>query len=101
MSAPIANARPQPDRVLADIADYVLDFEVTSEEAFRTARHCLMDTLGCGFEALAGPGRMTPFLRCSTGSSCLAVHCGIRRPGLESPHDVRRIGAVRGQFQAL
>ncbi|MBK8323062.1 MAG: bifunctional 2-methylcitrate dehydratase/aconitate hydratase [Betaproteobacteria bacterium] len=55
MSAPISNARPQPDQVLADIADYVLDFEVASEEAIRTARYCLMDTLGCGFEALDYP----------------------------------------------
>ena len=55
MSAPISNARPEPDRVLADIADYVIGYEVTSEEALGTARHCLMDTLGCGFEALDYP----------------------------------------------
>ena len=55
MSAPISNARPEPDKVLADIADYVIGYEVTSEEALGTARHCLMDTLGCGFEALDYP----------------------------------------------
>ena len=44
-----------PDRVLTDIADYVLTYEVTSESAFETARNCLIDTLGCGLEALEYP----------------------------------------------
>ncbi len=52
MSAHISNVRPSPDQVLVDIANYVADFEITSNEAFDTARNCLMDTLGCGFEAL-------------------------------------------------
>src|SRR4029079_6431894 len=30
-------------------------YEVTSNEALETARHCLIDTLGCGFEALSYP----------------------------------------------
>ncbi|NNE56782.1 MAG: bifunctional 2-methylcitrate dehydratase/aconitate hydratase, partial [Hellea sp.] len=47
--------RPDPDKVLSDIADYVLDYEVASEEAYRTARYCLMDTLACGFQALDYP----------------------------------------------
>ena len=55
MSAPISNVRPKPDRVLTDIADYVTKFKITSKEAFATARHCLIDTLGCGFEALSYP----------------------------------------------
>ncbi|HKQ29631.1 MAG TPA: bifunctional 2-methylcitrate dehydratase/aconitate hydratase [Burkholderiales bacterium] len=55
MSAPISNVRPQPDKVLTDIADYVTKFEVTSAEAYDTARYCLMDTLGCGLEALEYP----------------------------------------------
>ncbi len=49
------NIRPQPDRELVDIADYVLDYPVTSREAYATARLCLMDTLGCGMAALAFP----------------------------------------------
>ena len=44
-----------PDQVLTDIADYVLTYEVTSESAFETARNCLIDTLGCGLEALEYP----------------------------------------------
>ncbi len=55
MSAPISNVRPKPDRVLTDIADYATTFKITSKEAFATARHCLIDTLGCGFEALSYP----------------------------------------------
>ncbi|HEY3073537.1 MAG TPA: bifunctional 2-methylcitrate dehydratase/aconitate hydratase [Burkholderiales bacterium] len=55
MSAPISNVRPAPDKVLTDIADYVTKFHVASGEAYATARYCLMDTLGCGFEALEYP----------------------------------------------
>ncbi|MDH4115236.1 MAG: bifunctional 2-methylcitrate dehydratase/aconitate hydratase, partial [Burkholderiaceae bacterium] len=47
--------RPKPDKVLVDIADYVLGYRIKSKEAIDTARYCLMDTLGCGFEALAYP----------------------------------------------
>ena len=49
------NQRPQPDQVLIDIADYVCDYEISSNEAYDTARSCLMDTLGCGFLALKFP----------------------------------------------
>ncbi|MNQ59172.1 2-methylcitrate dehydratase [compost metagenome] len=55
MSAPISNVRPDPDQVLADIADYVLNFEISSGLAYETARNCLIDTLGCGLEALEYP----------------------------------------------
>jgi 2-methylcitrate dehydratase len=46
---------PEPDKVVADIADYALGYEVTSELAYSTARYCLVDTLGCGLEALEYP----------------------------------------------
>ena len=55
MTAAISNVRPAPDKVLADIADYAARYEVKSAEAYETARYCLMDTLGCGFEALEYP----------------------------------------------
>ena len=55
MSALISNVRPQPDQVLVDIVDYVLGFRVDSALALTTARHCLIDTLGCGLEALSYP----------------------------------------------
>src|SRR6266704_4336962 len=55
MSAPVSNVRPKPDKVLVDIADYVGKYEIESAEAYDTARLCLMDTLGCGLEALDYP----------------------------------------------
>ncbi|WP_321964024.1 bifunctional 2-methylcitrate dehydratase/aconitate hydratase [Paraburkholderia sp. J7] len=55
MSALISNVRPHPDQVLVDIVDYVLNFRVDSALALTTARHCLIDTLGCGLEALSYP----------------------------------------------
>jgi 2-methylcitrate dehydratase len=55
MSAPVSNVRPRPDKVLVDIADYVTKHEIGSAEAYNTARLCLMDTLGCGLEALEYP----------------------------------------------
>jgi 2-methylcitrate dehydratase len=55
MSAPISNVRPDPDRVLVDIVDYVLDYKIDSTLALDTARNCLIDTLGCGLEALTYP----------------------------------------------
>ena len=55
MSAPISNIRPEPDPLLVDIADYVLSTPVDSAEAYDTARYCLLDTLGCGLEALEYP----------------------------------------------
>jgi len=55
VSAPISSVRPKPDQVLVDIADYAARFKITSKEAYETARHCLIDTLGCGLEALSYP----------------------------------------------
>ena len=55
MSSHISNIRPKPDKVLVDIADYVTRYMIRSKEAYNTARLCLMDTLGCGFEALSYP----------------------------------------------
>lgn len=49
------NERPAADQVLADIADYVLTYQIDSDEAWTTARYCLMDTLGCGLLALRFP----------------------------------------------
>jgi len=55
MSSHISNVRPKPDKVLTLIADYATKYDVKSEEAYDTARYCLMDTLGCGLEALEYP----------------------------------------------
>jgi 2-methylcitrate dehydratase len=55
MSSYISNERPETDKVIVDIVDYVLNYEIKSDLAFRTAHYCLLDTLGCGFEALTYP----------------------------------------------
>jgi 2-methylcitrate dehydratase len=55
MSTHQPNVRPKPDQVLVDIADYVTRYRIDSAEAYDTARLCLMDTLGCGLEALGYP----------------------------------------------
>ncbi|HTF31968.1 MAG TPA: bifunctional 2-methylcitrate dehydratase/aconitate hydratase [Flavitalea sp.] len=55
MSSQISNERPQPDKVLTDIADYVLNYEIKNDIAWKTAHYCLLDTLGCGLEALTYP----------------------------------------------
>ncbi|MEA3152636.1 MAG: 2-methylcitrate dehydratase [Betaproteobacteria bacterium] len=55
MSTAVSNIRPQPDQVLVDIAKYVATYQIESAEAYNTARLCLMDTLGCGLEALTYP----------------------------------------------
>src|SRR5690606_34203880 len=47
--------RAETDQVITDIVDYVLDYRINSNEAFQTAHYCLLDTLGCGFEALTYP----------------------------------------------
>jgi 2-methylcitrate dehydratase len=55
MAKPPSGLHHKPDSVMTDIADYVLEYRVHSEEAYRTARLCLMDSLGCAFEALSYP----------------------------------------------
>jgi 2-methylcitrate dehydratase len=55
MSAHISNVRPAPDQVLVDIVDFVMKKDLESKLAFDTARNCLIDTLGCGLEALEYP----------------------------------------------
>ena len=70
-----ANVRPPPDEELVAIADYVTGAEIDSAEAYDTARHCLMDALGCGFLALRFP-------------EC-AKHIGPVVPGTVTPNGAR------------
>ncbi|HET7103203.1 MAG TPA: bifunctional 2-methylcitrate dehydratase/aconitate hydratase [Terracidiphilus sp.] len=71
MPSHASNERPAPDKVMTEIADYALNYGIKSEPAYTTARYCLMDTLGCGLEALeytactkllgpVAPGTVTP-----------------------------------------
>jgi 2-methylcitrate dehydratase len=72
------NARPEPDALLVEIADYVLGYEVTSEEAYETARLCLMDSLGCALLALRYPECAKLLGPVVPGTM---VPCGARVPG--------------------
>ena len=54
MSAAVS-ARPPFDDVIETIAHYVTDYGIESERACEGARLCLLDSLGCAFEALAYP----------------------------------------------
>lgn len=49
------NLRPDADKELADIAEYVSNYQITSDEAIDTARNCLMDSLACVLIALQYP----------------------------------------------
>jgi 2-methylcitrate dehydratase len=55
LSSHIVQQQQDYDQVMVDIVDYVASFQITSELAYVTARHCLIDTLGCGLEALEYP----------------------------------------------
>src|SRR6202451_4087329 len=55
MSSDISNVRPEFDQVIVDIADYVLKYTIERNWAYETARYCLLDTLGCGLQALEFP----------------------------------------------
>ena len=46
------NLRPDYDEVIQDIANYVINYKVVSDEALITARNCLIDSIGCGLLAL-------------------------------------------------
>jgi 2-methylcitrate dehydratase len=55
VTSPALDARPPPDRVLVDMADYVVGHRIDSPLAYETAHRVLLDTLGCGLAALAHP----------------------------------------------
>ncbi|MCZ6885956.1 MAG: 2-methylcitrate dehydratase, partial [Alphaproteobacteria bacterium] len=81
---------PDFDKVLVDIADYVMDYEIDSDDAYQTAAHCLLDALGCGILALQYP-------------ACTRL-LGPMVEGLSVPHGVRVPGTnyeldpVKGAF---
>jgi|UniRef100_UPI00404B844C 2-methylcitrate dehydratase len=52
MSSQIARPAQEFDKEIIDIVDYVFDYEINSDVAYETAWNCLMDTIGCGLEAL-------------------------------------------------
>ena len=52
MSSHIAKVKQEFDKEIIDIVDYVENYEIKSEVAYETAWNCLLDTIGCGLEAL-------------------------------------------------
>lgn len=92
MSAAIHNAkRPEPDKILVDIVDYVMNYDVSqSSEAMRTARFCLMDTLGCGILALNYPACTKMLGPVVPGANMVG---GVKVPGTSYELD-----PVRGAF---
>jgi 2-methylcitrate dehydratase len=89
MSSHISNVRPEPDQVLVDIADYVLNYRIESSLAYETARHCLIDTLGCGLEALEYPACTRLLGPVVPGAT---VPNGARVPG--TPHQLDPVQAA-------
>jgi len=55
MTVILSGNRPAPDQVMVDIAEYVDAGPSPTGLALDTARACLVDTLGCGLEALEYP----------------------------------------------
>jgi 2-methylcitrate dehydratase len=80
MSSHISSARRKPDEVLVRIADYATKYAIKSAEAYATAHYCLMDTLGCGFEALEYPACTKLLGPLVTGT---VVPNGARVPGTQ------------------
>ena len=48
--------RPNPDQPMVDIADYVVDYRIESQEAYDTARYMLLDSLACAMLAMKFEG---------------------------------------------
>ncbi len=69
------NQRPAPDQELADIADYVIQHVIKSEEAYQTAHLSFVDALGCAMGALSLP-------------ACTRL-LGPVVPGTQVPHGAR------------
>src|ERR1051325_5812307 len=90
MTSFISNVRPAPDELLAQLADYVLKTSIASEDAYRTARYCLLDTLGCGILALR-------YLEC-TKLLGPVVPGAVLSPGTRVPGTHYELDPVQGAF---
>jgi len=55
MTGNVSNIRPEPDKILVELADYAANYVPSSQEVIDIARYDLMDTLGCGLLALQYP----------------------------------------------
>jgi 2-methylcitrate dehydratase len=65
--------RLEPDQVMVDIADYVIDYQIQSSEAFATARYMLLDSLGCAMLAMKHPDASSTSARWCPAPACPAA----------------------------
>lgn len=84
------NIRPGYDSVISEIADYVINYEISSDLAMDTARNCLIDTLGCGLLALKFPACSKMLGPVVEGTS---VPFGVRVPGTNF-----KLDPIKGAF---
>jgi 2-methylcitrate dehydratase len=90
VSTHITKSNQPFDQEIIDIVDYVTTFTVDSEVAYETAFHCLLDTIGCGLEALeyeACTKLMGPLV------PGITVENGVHVPGT-----THRLDPVQGAF---
>lgn len=73
------NERPSFDPEITAIADYVLQYEITSQEAYQTAYLCLLDSIGCALLAHRYP-------------ECIKL-LGPVVPNESTPHGARVLGS--------
>lgn len=90
MSSHIVKSNQPYDQEIQDIVDYVLNYEVKSELAYKTAWSGMLDTIGCGLESLE-------YAACTKLLGPLVpgtkVENGVRVPGTNYELDV-----VQGAF---
>ena len=74
----VRNLRPQSDQLLQEIADYVIDYKISSKQVLQCANLCLMDALGCALLSLQHRG-CTKLLGPTFDD--VLFKCGARVPG--------------------
>jgi len=84
-----------PDQLLVDIADYVVAAKPFSDEAYRTAHLCLMDSLGCALLAQTYPACVA---LASPVVANAAVKSGARVPGTSYELDPVQAAFVFGSM---
>ena len=89
MSSFVKSSQPY-DQEIQEIVDYALSYSVTSDLAYKTAWYCLLDTIGCGLEALEYPACTKLLGTLAPGTT---TKNGVRVPGTNLELDV-----VQGAF---
>ncbi len=92
-------ARPDPDQPMVDIADYVADYQVDSQEAYDTARYMLLDSLACAMLAMKFPDCVRHLGPVVPGATMAG---GVRVPGTSHELDpVQGAFAIGAQIRWL